>query len=360
MLERIIPVKKARFRFISNVAPHTLLRILRAFSSLDPADIEPLTAALEWLYEKMVAESGRQLPGGERFFAYENLFQIFFHPPVFSGNTLSELFTYWSLNRPLPFKPLLSLSPAQRERFMEILFPQRAKTLPPPDFPLEQKALWPLMVQAVETVMKSSPNGVIGIDAPGLVKSIIGDHRRPAAKERIDETKRPALKTTHLFIRNSGLVILWPYLPAFFKSFGLLADDRFISRRYRNDAVHYLQLLITGEKGQMEFDLGLNKVLCGMRLEDPLEPDFQPVQGAYAESKKLIESAVKNWAIIKNTSPEGFCNSFLLREGRLTLSDEGVTLVIDRRGYDVLLDQLPYTIRVVKLPWMKKPLYVEW
>ncbi|MEO1401775.1 MAG: contractile injection system tape measure protein [Cyanobacteria bacterium J06635_1] len=35
-------------------------------------------------------------------------------------------------------------------------------------------------------------------------------------------------------------------------------------------------------------------------------------------------------------------------------------LQIERETYDILLDQLPWSIRVVKLPWMPKLLYVEW
>ena len=62
---------------------------------------------------------------------------------------------------------------------------------------------------------------------------------------------------------------------------------------------------------------------------------------------------IEQWRILKKTSVDGFRESFLQREGRLSLQENGWSLKVARASYDVLLDQLPWGISVVLLPWMK-------
>jgi hypothetical protein len=33
---------------------------------------------------------------------------------------------------------------------------------------------------------------------------------------------------------------------------------------------------------------------------------------------------------------------------------------VEKKGYDILLDYLPWGLGLVKLPWMNKPIYVLW
>ena len=35
-------------------------------------------------------------------------------------------------------------------------------------------------------------------------------------------------------------------------------------------------------------------------------------------------------------------------------------LYVERKGVDVLLESLPWTISIIKLPWMQDSLQVEW
>ena len=57
---------------------------------------------------------------------------------------------------------------------------------------------------------------------------------------------------------------------------------------------------------------------------------------------------------------DGLRSSFLEREGRLSEGEQGWQLQVQRVGFDVLLDQLPWGIGCVSLPWMNRPLFVEW
>jgi hypothetical protein len=51
----------------------------------------------------------------------------------------------------------------------------------------------------------------------------------------------------------------------------------------------------------------------------------------------------------------------LLRPGKLIRKEDGDWLLqVESRTFDVLLEHLPWGISMIKLPWMKKMLWVEW
>jgi hypothetical protein len=65
--------------------------------------------------------------------------------------------------------------------------------------------------------------------------------------------------------------------------------------------------------------------------------------------------------VLRNTSPDGLRGTFLIRSGKLCLRDGGDwSLQVESNSFDILLDQLPWGISMIKLPWMEKMLWVEW
>ena len=52
--------------------------------------------------------------------------------------------------------------------------------------------------------------------------------------------------------------------------------------------------------------------------------------------------------------------SFLQRPGWLGRSERGWLLRVEPASFDLLLTSLPWTLSLVKLPWMPQPLHVEW
>ena len=78
------------------------------------------------------------------------------------------------------------------------------------------------------------------------------------------------------------------------------------------------------------------------------------------ECTRLLEAIVEHWRALGRTSVAGLRSSFLAREGRLIEVDNGWKLELARRGIDVLLEQLPWGVGLVLLPWMERPLFVEW
>ncbi len=163
-----------------------------------------------------------------------------------------------------------------------------------------------------------------------------------------------------LFVDDAGLVLLAPYLPAYLARLDLVEERAFVSEPARERAVLLLRYLATGAACAFEHRLPLDKLLCGWPLGEPVARAIEPTPAEEEESTDLLESVVGHWQALKNTSADGLRGSFLAREGRLAENDQGWQLTVARTGYDVLLDQLPWGFATVLLPWMQRPLFVEW
>jgi hypothetical protein len=64
--------------------------------------------------------------------------------------------------------------------------------------------------------------------------------------------------------------------------------------------------------------------------------------------------------VLRNTSPDGLRGTFLLRPGKVSLRNDDWLLQVEARTCDILLEQLPWGIGMIKLPWMEKMVWVEW
>jgi hypothetical protein len=160
---------------------------------------------------------------------------------------------------------------------------------------------------------------------------------------------------------NAGLILIHPFLPALLETLGLLEKDKNIPVNLLPKAAAILYYLANGEEEPFEFELGLIKVLIGMHPMDAL-----PISsGLISEAEKeecvnMLKSAILHWKALGNTSVAGIQQSFLSRRGLLTGGDEHWSLTLETKTYDLLLEQLPWSISIIKHPWMLKPIYTEW
>ncbi|MBK7870268.1 MAG: hypothetical protein IPJ74_06050 [Saprospiraceae bacterium] len=166
-----------------------------------------------------------------------------------------------------------------------------------------------------------------------------------------------AITKEGFFVSNAGLVLLTPFLLEYFKACKIADDKELLNKEL---AVHYLQYLVTGEKITPEYDLILNKLICNLPLDAPvpMEIDFQ--EEALEQADLLLHSVIRYWDALKNTSIEGLRESFLQRQGKLSRRDDGWLLQIEQQSYDMLLEHLPWSYSIIKLPWMQEMLWVEW
>lgn len=162
------------------------------------------------------------------------------------------------------------------------------------------------------------------------------------------------------FIDNAGQVLAAPYLPRLFSMLELTEDDAFVDHAAAERAVHLLQFMVKGEQGCAEYQLLLNKLLCGV-------PTGVPVQSRIVLSRQerdtvddLIRGMIQNWKTIGNTSVAGLRETFLQRRGQLVLQEDIWFLAIEPGAFDMLLDNLPWGFSVIKHRWMERAIHVTW
>jgi hypothetical protein len=192
------------------------------------------------------------------------------------------------------------------------------------------------------------------------------DPKRVAEQKPVNEIPAETPEPGHaLYIGNAGLVLFGQYLPALFERLGVLSrndrdEPRIVGLEPASRAVHWLQYLADGRRDAPEPALALNKLLCGLPTAHPILPAVEDDPAAREICDGLIAAVIANWTIIANTSSEGLRETFLQREGRLRHGDDGWDLVVQRKGLDVLIDQIPWSISMVYHRWMPQPIKVTW
>lgn len=161
-----------------------------------------------------------------------------------------------------------------------------------------------------------------------------------------------------IFIDNAGLVLLHPFIPRLFKALGIAEGEKLLRPERALCLLHYLA---TGHRTAPEYELLLPKLLCNVDFAFPAELDVGLTEQELKEAEKVLRAAVGHWDALGNTSEEGLRGAFLFRPGKLSRHEDGDWLLqVEPRSFDILLDRIPWGIGVVKLPWMKRMLWIDW
>lgn len=180
----------------------------------------------------------------------------------------------------------------------------------------------------------------------------------PREQESWSKVKKPPLDT--IYTGNAGLIILHPFIPYGFKRVGLVNDEGFVNREAQHRAVHLLQYMATGKEEHAEHELALNKILCALPLEEPVPAEMLLTAEEKQLCEELLKVVIQRWEKMNNSSVEGFRAAFLQRDGALWEKEGDWWLRIEERGYDLILQTLPWGIGMIKAPWMEKTIYTEW
>jgi len=166
-------------------------------------------------------------------------------------------------------------------------------------------------------------------------------------------------------IENAGLVLAGPFLPHLWSQLEMLTRDRVGKLLWKDRlsavrAVRLLQLLIDGDTHAPEQSLALNRLMCGLPLEEPLPPGIEPTANELQACNALLEAIVADWTALDNTSVEGLRDTFLRRTGKLDRDPDGYRLTVQPRSFDMLLDRLPWSFSTIQQPWMPWPVITMW
>ncbi len=171
-----------------------------------------------------------------------------------------------------------------------------------------------------------------------------------------------AVSTTpdSLLVPLAGLVLLHPWLPRLLAGCGVLDDaGRQIAQMPRACAL--LHALACGDAEPAEHQLPFVKLLLGHPPGEPLTAALPVLAPAdHEEIAALLAAVREHWTALRGTAVEGLRLSFLQRRGLLERADAAWQLRMQGEAFDLLLGLLPWSIGLVRLPWMRDPLVVEW
>ena len=192
-----------------------------------------------------------------------------------------------------------------------------------------------------------------------LVENDLEIESSPIVLDLIDEIETEKLEY-RLEIKNAGIVIISPYLERFFQMLELTEKGIFKSEGDAIRAVHLLQYLVTGSDETPEYELPLNKILCGINLSIPIPLQIELTDKEKEIADSMLNGVMQNWKKLKSSSIDALREGFFIRNGFLDEKDDFWELEVEKKTIDILLKSLPWGFGMVKLPWMSKRMNVNW
>lgn len=161
-------------------------------------------------------------------------------------------------------------------------------------------------------------------------------------------------------VHNAGLVIASVYIPMLFQRLGLTDGRKFVDSQSQLQALFCLQWMTNNTNSAPEYQLLLNKILCGVAPSTAIPQQVALPEGAETLIEGLLTAMIAHWRVLGKTSIGGLQSTFIQREGVLSFTPEHWQLNIIPGTFDMLLDQLPWSFQTIKYPWMDIPLFVSW
>jgi hypothetical protein len=163
-----------------------------------------------------------------------------------------------------------------------------------------------------------------------------------------------------IHIDNAGQILAAAFMPRLFAMLNLTQEGKFVHPGAADRAAHLVQFMVTGATATPEYDLVLNKVLCGISTSLPITAGIDITEQEQNVIEQMLSSMIQHWKVLGATSIAGLRETFFQRQGWLVLEEDCWRLKVQERTFDMLLDHLPWSIALIKHSWMDKPLRVSW
>lgn len=215
-------------------------------------------------------------------------------------------------------------------------------------FEEDRPLLPPALLQRVEGELQRPSEAS---SMPSIPSALADVPAEPWQIEPLEET---------LFVANAGVVLIAPYLQRLFERLDLVVDKQFVDEPAAERAVALIQYAVTAQAEAAEPLVVLNKLLCGLPLEAPVQREVELVAHEREAVDSLLLAAIGHWNALGRTSLAGLRQTFLQREGRLEHKADAWHLEVQPQTFDVLIDRLPWGFSTVRFPWMAEVLHVHW
>jgi hypothetical protein len=184
--------------------------------------------------------------------------------------------------------------------------------------------------------------------------------KKKASDEVVKEDLPKKIDSNDFEVQQAGLVLVYPFVKTLFERLELLENYLFKDIAAKERAVCLLHYLATGEEIFDEPKLILPMYLCDWPIGVSIDR-FLPIDDREkSECTKVLESVIKQWPTLKNTSPDGLRENFIKREGKLKKEAFGWSLYVESKTQDLLLDRIPWGFSKIKFKWMESMLTVNW
>lgn len=161
-----------------------------------------------------------------------------------------------------------------------------------------------------------------------------------------------------LRVDNAGLILIHPFLKHFFQKNRLLLDGNRLKDKVLS--AHILHFIATGVENDFEHAMLIEKFLVGLPIGWPMERYIAISDEIKEEVSALLNAVKTKWPSMKSSSNEALQVNFLRREGILFDESPQPRLKVERQTIDILLNEVDWNYSLVKLPWKKKMLFVDW
>ena len=161
-----------------------------------------------------------------------------------------------------------------------------------------------------------------------------------------------------IYTSNAGVVLLHPFLSRLFETLNIAQNNELLDVDRGLKVLHFLA---TGQRIAQEYELVLAKFLCNLPLTATVDSLRELNEADVGEANAMLDAVIGHWQALRNSARDALRSTFLMRPGKLSQREDGDYLLqIEAQSFDILLEDLPWGIGVVTLPWMPKLLWVEW
>ena len=197
-----------------------------------------------------------------------------------------------------------------------------------------------------------------------------GEIERDALKLKIPDQfphipkihEQPFNDTESVHMANAGLALIARWVPGLLEKCALLNKEKthFHSEEAQQKAVHLLQYLVKDALESPEYELVLNKILCGIDMQEAVECSVPLGKKERKQCRSTLKKALNSFPHLKGMTIGDFKLVFLQRNGILTTRNRHWLLRIETEGRDILLENFLWESANIHFPWMPDPIDIEW
>lgn len=252
---------------------------------------------------------------------------------------------------------LMVITPEQDGDLLNALFFSR----PSPGLLPWLSALWqqPAVQKALENSINTDVADLLQKNLPEQKNEPVSAQTRGSKIRSNVMQPQKVIPSQLLPVCNAGLVALWPLLPDLFQRLGLWEKERFTLDNAQQQAARCLDWLIWQDEPVQEGQMILTQGLCGLALDEECQREVVSTRHKSVLEAWLAQLSLQlaGWRTLGAGDVRAL---FLQRSGTLVFQKNRLLLQVDPQPFDILLDDWPWPLTNLMLPWLPAAIAIDW